>query len=64
MTESLTIICDRCHERVGKASRTRIRWSAEPTRREPTDLCPACRDSVMELLGIIAPANNSGVKPR
>jgi len=45
--ESVTIVCDGCQARIGKAERTRIRWSREP-RRPAYDLCPDCRDKVFD----------------
>jgi hypothetical protein len=55
MAESTTIVCDRCKTQVGKGSRTRIRWSVQPEKREPTDLCPSCRDSLLEHYGMLPP---------
>jgi hypothetical protein len=55
MAETLTIKCDRCGSRIGKASRTRIRWSVEPARREPVDLCPDCALVVLVVIGKAAP---------
>jgi hypothetical protein len=51
MSEVTVISCNKCGARVGRASRTRIRWSAQPARREPWDLCPTCRDELLEFLG-------------
>ena len=51
MAENLTIVCDRCRERVSKRDRSRIRWSVQPVRREATDLCPECRDWLLQKLG-------------
>lgn len=56
MATSVTITCDKCHARMGKASHTQIRWSKQPSRRDPLDLCPECRDSLMEHLGILPPS--------
>jgi hypothetical protein len=50
------VSCDRCHEHMSKPSRTRIVWSKTlPTRMGPWDLCPSCRDMVMEHLGLLPP---------
>jgi hypothetical protein len=62
MAMNITILCDRCHKRVAKASHTRIKWSREPDRRDPTDLCPECRDDLLEHLGILPPTL-PGMKP-
>ena len=55
MSEVLTIKCDRCGSRVGKASRTRIRFGAQPFRREPMDACPDCSQLILVALGKAQP---------
>lgn len=51
MSETLTIVCDSCGSRIGKASRTKIRFAREPYRVEPTDLCPDCAHLVLVAIG-------------
>ena len=47
MSEVLTVTCDSCGSRIGKASRTRVRFSAQPQRREPLDACPDCAAKII-----------------
>lgn len=50
MAESVTIVCDGCGERVGKAHRTKVRPGREPIRRAAMDLCPDCLEKVLSSL--------------
>lgn len=60
MSEQLTIRCDRCSNRVAKAARSRIRFGHVPHRRDPYDVCSACRHDLERWLGIAAPPEAEG----
>lgn len=46
MAETIRVTCDRCGARVSPEARTRVKWSKVPERRDPTDLCLDCRESL------------------
>ncbi|MFO0957496.1 MAG: hypothetical protein U0800_08515 [Isosphaeraceae bacterium] len=68
MSEQLVCHCNRCRRRipVPKRCRTKIRWSIDPFRREPYDLCPNCRDDLQRWLGLVpddSEGEGQGVRP-
>jgi hypothetical protein len=54
MAESTRITCDVCFEPVSKSHRTKVRFSPQPERRAPLDVCSTCMEKTLENWGKLA----------
>jgi hypothetical protein len=56
VSETLTIHCDKCSSKVGKASRVKIRFAREAGHKGDLDLCRDCASElILEPLDLAAP---------